>query len=36
MLLMGLECNNPEVDSVCNRNEYQEYFLLLKAAGVQK
>jgi hypothetical protein len=23
----------PEVDSACNRNEYQEYFLRVKAAG---
>jgi len=23
----------PRVDSACNRNEYQEYFLGLKAAG---
>jgi len=23
----------PEVDSACNRNEYQEYFLGVKAAG---
>ena len=24
---------DPGVDSACNRNEYQEYFLGLKAAG---
>ena len=23
----------PGVDSICNRNEYQEYFLGVKAAG---
>ena len=23
----------PGVDSACNRNEYQEYFLVVKAAG---
>jgi hypothetical protein len=35
VLLVGLGCNNPGVDSASNRNEYQEYFLRLKAAGVE-
>jgi hypothetical protein len=26
-------CHNPGVDSASNRNEYQEYFLGVKAAG---
>ena len=27
--------DGPEVDSASNRNEYQEYFLVVKAAGAQ-
>jgi hypothetical protein len=30
----GTDRYGPEVDSASNRNEYQEYFLEVKAAGV--
>ena len=29
----GVTVPGPRVDAACNRNEYQEYFLGVKAAG---